>query len=184
MEIILMRHGKPCLNGSPKTSPYEMISWIKQYNQAAIGDDAPPDASRELAARVNRIITSASPRALASLQALGYQPDIIDAMFCEAELPVTHWRWPKLSPFYWSAIFRLAWLCGYSRNVESKKQAGQRAKIAAKRLISLAESGSVLLLGHGMMNHLIAKQLKQQGWSEELKQGNGYWHAAIYKYGE
>ncbi|MEE3661756.1 histidine phosphatase family protein [Brenneria sp. g21c3] len=183
MEIILMRHGKPSLGVSRKVSPYEMISWIERYNQAEIGDDSPPDAGRELAARATRIVASSSPRALASLQALGYRPDVIDALFCEAELPVTHWRWPRLSPFYWGFIFRLAWLCGYRRHVESKHQARQRAYLAANQLIALAESGSVLLLGHGMMNHLIAKQLQRQGWSEERKQGHGYWRAAIYKRG-
>lgn len=177
-----MRHGKPCLNGRSKVSPCEMTSWIEQYNQAGIGDDRPPDANRKLASRASGIFTSSAPRALASVRALGYKPDVIDAMFCEAELPVMNWRWPALSPFYWSFIFRLAWLCGYSRNVEPKEKAGQRAKIAANRLISHAESGSVLLLGHGMFNHLIAKQLKQQGWTKESEQGYGYWCAAIYKH--
>ncbi|QTF10818.1 histidine phosphatase family protein [Brenneria izadpanahii] len=176
-----MRHGKPCLNGRPKVSPFEMKAWFEQYNQAGIGDDLPPDTGRKLASRASCIIASPAPRALASVRALGYEPNVIDAMFCEADLPVTHWRGPALSPFCWSFIFRLAWLCGYSRDVESKEKAGRRAKIAANRLISYAESGSVLLLGHGMFNHLIATRLKQEGWSEERNQGNGYWRAAIYK---
>lgn len=42
---------------------------------------------------------------------------------------------------------------------------GLRAKLAAQRLMELEhESGSILLIGNGIFNRLIAKQLKMQGY--------------------
>ncbi|MGL5453854.1 MAG: phosphoglycerate mutase [Citrobacter telavivensis] len=41
-------------------------------------------------------------------------------------------------------------------------------------------NGPVLLMGHGVMNRLIAKELVSMGWKEYRRQGNGYWNAVIY----
>nr|WP_244309277.1 hypothetical protein [Pseudomonas duriflava] len=51
------------------------------------------------------------------------------------------------------------------------------------KLVSLSEeaSGTVLLLGHGIMNRLIAKQLKRRGWEQNVKQGSDYWSYAIFE---
>lgn len=74
------------------------------------------------------------------------------------------------------------WLCGFSRNVEPLGIAKQRAVQAVDILVTSvkASNGPVLLMGHGVMNRLIAKELISQGWKERRRQGNGYWNAAIY----
>ncbi|HJE68756.1 hypothetical protein [Pseudomonas oryzihabitans] len=43
---------------------------------------------------------------------------------------------------------------------------------------------NVLLLGHGVMNRLIARQLQRQGWVEVSKSGSGYWGFAVYEKAE
>lgn len=75
------------------------------------------------------------------------------------------------------------WLSGLSRNVERVGKAKQRAAQAANSLVGLAKAsdGPVLLMGHGVMNRLIAGELRSLGFKEYCSQGNGYWNASIYR---
>ncbi|NVZ20931.1 histidine phosphatase family protein [Pseudomonas costantinii] len=179
-----MRHGEPALAATHKISMSEMKDWIEHYNRSEITRQPVPDASTQLAATATVIVSSNAPRALTSAQALGLEPAVVDALFCEAQLPHGDWRLPRLSPFTWAFIFRVLWLCGYSRNVESAGAARLRASTAAQRLQSLAGEGPVLLLGHGVMNRMIAKQLLADGWTRQQRNGSQYWSAAVYRYGD
>ncbi|EPP6253016.1 histidine phosphatase family protein, partial [Cronobacter sakazakii] len=42
----------------------------------------------------------------------------------------------------------------------------------------------VLLMGHGIMNRLIARSLVRQGWREIRKPEKGYWGAGVYRLAE
>ncbi|QXI48815.1 MULTISPECIES: histidine phosphatase family protein [Pseudomonas] len=178
-EIILMRHGQPALVAGKKVSARDMQGWIDGYDRAGITDQPVPAASLQLATRARVIVSSTAPRALSSLQALGLAPSHVDALFCEAQLPFGQWRLPRLSPFTWAFILRLLWLCGYSRDVETVSAARLRASIAAQRLLSLASEGPVMLLGHGLMNRMIARQLMAQGWTRRSHNGSHYWSAVV-----
>lgn len=180
-EIILMRHGQPHLAGIGKVSPRGMQRWIADYEQSAITDLPPPQASAALAARARVIVSSSAPRALTSVAALGLEPDRVDGMFCEAQLPYGRWPLPRLSPFTWAFVLRMLWLCGAHGQVESARKATARAQAAARQLQSLADNGSVLLLGHGFMNRMIARHLKAGGWERHSSSGSGYWSAAVYR---
>ena len=66
----------------------------------------------------------------------------------------------------------------------------ERVEIAKKRAIQAADilvafakesDGPVLLMGHGVMNRLIARELKSLGFKKYCCQGNGYWNASIYR---
>ena len=181
-EIILMRHGQPQLANVDKVSALEMQDWIEHYNRSEITQQPVPDASQRLAASATVIASSSAPRALSSVQALGLKPVLVDAVFCEAQLPFGHWKRPRLSPFTWAFILRILWLCGYSGSVESANTARLRASKAAELLQSLTGEGSVLLLGHGFMNRMIAKQLVKDGWVRHTRNGSQYWSAAVYRY--
>ncbi|AYG43692.1 histidine phosphatase family protein [Pseudomonas sp. Leaf58] len=176
-----MRHGQPELGATDKMSALDMKKWIEQYDQSEITKQPVPDASLQLAATATVIVSSSAPRALSSLQALGLQPTLVDALFCEAQLPYARWKLPRLSPFTWAFILRVLWLCGYSRHVESVDTARVRARMAAQRLQSLASEGPVLLVGHGVMNRMIAKQLTADGWTRQARNGSQYWSAAVYR---
>jgi broad specificity phosphatase PhoE len=180
MEIILMRHGKPIVDQLARIAPVEMGRWIESYNLSVVETDNVPAASLHLAASPAIVVASTSSRTLSSVQALGRIPVITDPLYCEAELPFTLWRFPRLSPFIWVAFFRLLWFCGYSRGTASLQATQTRARVAAQRLISLAEQGNVLLVGHGIMNRLIGKELIALGWSCLKKQKRSYWSAGIY----
>ncbi|MDX7857563.1 MULTISPECIES: hypothetical protein [Aeromonas] len=176
-----MRHGQPKLAGTDKMSALEMKDWIEQYDSSDITKYPVPDASRQLAATAKVIVSSNLPRALTSVQALGLKPALIDGLFCEAQLPYGHWILPRLSPFAWAFILRILWLWGYSHRVESVGTAKMRASTTAQRLQSLASEGPVLLLGHGFMNRMIARQLEADGWTRQTGNGSQYWSATVYQ---
>jgi len=182
MEIILMRHGKPSFTGYSRVTSLEMNEWISQYDLSDTGSDMPPQSCKALASSALHIISSPLPRALSSLKALGREPDLIDEVFREADLPLFGMPAFKLSPIVWASLFRVMWLCGISRNVESLGIAKQRAVQAADILVMSAKvsNGPVLLMGHGVMNRLIAKELISLGWKACRRQGSGYWNAGIY----
>lgn len=180
MKIILMRHGLPILASDQRVSPFEMKQWIKQYDQSIVGLEGVPNSSLRLAKSAVSIVSSTAPRALSSLQAMGCSASVIDAVFCEAQMPTMCWRFPRLSPFFWTAIFRILWFCGYAPDAESVQAARVRARTAAERLVSLAEGGIVLLMGHGIMNRLIANELLALGWVGQPNHERRYWSAGIY----
>jgi hypothetical protein len=39
----------------------------------------------------------------------------------------------------------------------------------------------VLLLGHGFMNRMIARQLEADGWTRQTGNGSQYWSATVYQ---
>lgn len=180
MTIILMRHGKPSLPRMGWITPAEMGRWIEHYNRAEVAAQGVPIVSLELACSAACVVTSTAPRALSSAQALGHLPSVTDAVFCEAELPFALWQFPRLPPIIWAAFFRLLWFFGYSRGSDSIRATQARAKEAANKLIVLAESGSVLLVGHGIMNRFIAKELIAMGWSGPRRHKDHYWSASVY----
>lgn len=175
-----MRHGKPLLTQTGWIAPVEMEGWIEHYNLSEVEADGMPITSLKLANSAACIVASTASRSLSSVQALGHTASIADAAFCEAQLPFALWRFPRLSPFVWAAFFRLLWFFGYSRGADSIQVTKTRAKAAAQKLIPLAEKGSVLLVGHGIMNRLIAKELIALGWSGSTKQQSNHWSASVY----
>ncbi|EOC1348239.1 histidine phosphatase family protein [Cronobacter turicensis] len=183
MEIILMRHGRPAITNSGSLLARDMPDWITRYDLAGTGNDLPPEANRELATTAGIVISSDLPRALSSLKALGCEPVHTDALYREAELPVYGVGRLRLSPQAWSGIFRVLWLCGLSGNAETLRTAKQRAAKAAENLVTLAGNAEspVLLMGHGIMNRLIAHILMRQGWREIRKPGKGYWGTGVYR---
>ena len=88
IKIILMRHGEPVLAQTGRITPTEMERWIKLYNFAEVKADSAPIASLQWANSTTCIVASTAPRALSSVQALGHTASVVDAVFCEAQLPV------------------------------------------------------------------------------------------------
>ena len=180
MTIILMRHGKPVLRQSGWITPAEMAGWIDHYNLSEVETDGTPIASLQLANSATCIVASTTQRALSSVQVLNHTVTITDSVFCEAQLPFALWRFPQLPPSVWVVFFRLLWLLGYSRGADSIQVTKIRAKSAAHKLIALAENGTVLLVGHGIMNRLIATELNTLGWVGPKKQESHFWGTSVY----
>lgn len=102
-------------------------------------------------------------------------------MFGETNIPHFGRGSLSLPVGVWVVLLRVMWLFGFSKNGESFKQAKKRARLAADKLIALAEvHQDVLLVGHGFFNHFIAKELKKRGWQMSSKPSNGYWEYGVF----
>ena len=181
MQIILMRHGKPKLAPTRWLAPCDMGHWMAQYDQAGVHTDAIPPASLAIARLARVVITSPLHRSQSSARALGHPAPRVDALFSEAPLPQVRWACPRLPPFLWAALFRIGWLLGYARGVDPFALVSQRARAAGTELIRRAEEGPVLLIGHGIMNRLIARELKSAGWTAATGHRSGHWSAVSFQ---
>lgn len=80
-------------------------------------------------------------------------------------------------------MFRLLCFFGYSSNGESLREAKLQASKGVNRLEEIAaNSGSVLLIGHGFINRLIAKALLSKGWQGPVNPGKQFWEFGVYDY--
>lgn len=151
----------------------------------ASGIAATPAPSGELCKRVSKaglVVCSDLLRAVESARMLApLQTPVADALFREAALP-TGIRVPILLRAHtWAAISRALWLLGWSGSGESLIEARSRAGQAADRLIYYSrERGSVALVAHGVINLLIARQLRARGWQGRWVTRLGNWSSSTF----
>lgn len=183
MKIVLMRHGKPDFDFSRRISADDFARIANEYDTAQLAD-TPPVAAITIARQCQAVVCSDLIRSPLSAQALGCKDVALTSpLFRESPLPYPDSGSFRLSLTTWAVLLRIAWLLGYSRNAESFRGARQRAQEATWHLADLAvEHGSVLLVGHGVMNRLLAKALRKQGWQETLTPGSSHWSFGVYEY--
>jgi len=183
MKIIIFRHGKVDYPPITMLSACELVEWAHAYNTNQLDKESQPtEKAKQVAVSVNAVVCSELPRSIESAQVLGVNEiTYSNSLFNEAGLPIAGWNFPKLSVRIWAIFFRLAWLMGYSNNSETKKDAKQRASLAAKKLIELAESHkSVAFIGHGIMNRFIADELRYLGWVGPKSPAKNYWEYGVF----
>jgi len=183
IKIILARHGRPAWDFRTPIPGHAFAEWRRGE------DDAPLDPSHRPSAELEQLIRqakclAASPlrrsRDSAQLLAPSTVP-LIDACFREAELPCAIRSSLRLRPDVWGWLARSAWFCGWSAGVESFRTARERAAKAATILIARADaSGAVLLVGHGLMNVLIARHLRTAGWRGPRFPSSQHWAFGVY----
>lgn len=190
MRIVLLRHGEPITNFSDmyrrKFSANELKPLITAFNESGLNiKKMPPSGALSVAKSCKATVCSDLPRSIESAKALGVQNiDLIDSVFREAEMPHPEWRYPRLALLTWFIIMRTLWFLGYHNNTgEPISSAKNRADTAFLKLKQMAdEHGSVILIGHGILNHLLAKRLRSNGWRGPKNPGNRYWGYGIYEY--
>jgi broad specificity phosphatase PhoE len=183
VQIILMRHGRPMLESHLKLSAQEYGLWVERYNMSGIDRRySPPPAAMEQARRCSYFVCSNLPRSLESLEALGINgADICDALFREMEMPSAAWRRPRLPAWGWSALFRFIWIMGYTENAESFTSARKRARRCGQKLVEVSVLHvDILFVGHGLLNRLIGKFLRDEGWTWSERSTGRYWESDTY----
>ncbi len=166
MKIVLLRHGRTSLPPWPWIPACELGRWIDAYNASGTRDNAPPAAARGAADQCTLIVTSDLLRSVESGRVLGSRtPMISNGLFREAGLPYGSAVFIRMPPSVWAVLFRFLWSFGFKTNGESLQAFRERAQSAAMLLISLARKhDSVLLVGHGLVNSYIARELLSAGW--------------------
>jgi len=187
MKVVIQRHGEPDIGKWGKISSSEMGRWINCYNESGVVLDNKPCSESLSHIKNSFVVCSSLERSKHSAKLVEVDTFISDSSFCEAELPVVNVPLLKLAPHTWSIIFRIFWFLGVSKNVESRMAISSRVKIACKALENLAEEHSnVVLIGHGIMNRLIAKELLRRGWGGEAApngkkyHGYSYWEYSVF----
>jgi len=184
MRIILLRHGKTSLQPWPWIKAGELGHWIDAYNAAGIREIAPTAAAMAITRQCKVIVSSDLLRSMESGRALGSgKPIISDGMFREAGLPYSAVTFLKMPPYVWAVTFRVAWALGFKENGESIYTFRERIRNAADRLISLAHKhDSVLLVGHGLINRYLARELLSSGWQGPGKTKIRHWGHTTYTF--
>ena len=182
LDIALARHGPLVLEDEPWISPQKFGGWIERYQCASIDSSEPPALIKAIAAQ-STIVCSTALRCVESAQRIAPGREILaDALYREAELPHSLWSRPKLPAAIWAAVFRVAWFGGFSTGAESYGEAIVRARGAAQQLMSLAGArGPVLMIGHGIVNLLIARQLLALGCRGPKRPSTGHWQLSRYR---
>ncbi len=183
MKIILLRHGKPEMPRCGRVTALEMQEWIRSYNAAGIDREHPaPAGTVKAACDCAAVVCSDLPRSIQSAHVLNVERiNYSDALFRETDLPFANWNSLRLSPYAWAALFRALWLFGRTGSGESYVSARFRSVACAEKLARLASThGSVLLVGHGLINHFIAKELLSKGWRGPSNPGKRHWSFGVY----
>jgi len=181
--IILIRHGRPAIALSPRTSHRGFSDYIDAYEAAGLDPASlPPRELSDLVQELESVFTSGRPRAQESARALAPKAELIaDPLFAEAPLaspriPLLKMRVPK-----WAVVSRLLWHAGYHPQIEDFRKARHRARQAADLLIAKAQGGDVALVAHGYFNAMIGRQLRKRGFLRTGSHRVRYWNAVIYE---
>ena len=187
MEISLIRHGKSEWIENDKIAFGDFKKWVENYDAHGVSEETVyPVMTIEKVEAAKLVITSDLNRSIVSAKLLNSTTKtIVDALYRETELPrklrILHNI--KLKPKTWAVILRLLWFSGYSNQCESLEQARYRALQASQKLISYAsEYDSIVLVGHGFFNMLIAKELKKAGWKGRKGTRAKHWNCTTYVY--
>jgi broad specificity phosphatase PhoE len=178
MEIVLMRHGRPQIEGAARMTPKAFREFMAAYDQAPLDRTLQPsDEARSIAAGCGRVVCSDLARSIESAAVLGH--DVVhlrDEMFREILMPHAPLSYPTLSAVGWVMIFRTLQFFGYSMGAESLAAGNRRAARCAARLIELVHGQPrVLFIGHSAMNYLIARRLNRLGWVGPDPRLQRYW---------
>lgn len=180
--IILLRHGEVDITNNKSISSKEFKKWIMQYDNSDIKSEF--SSKNEISSLLNEadiLICSKLKRSIQSLEIFDKLAFESSEIFNEVQLPSFNTKLVKLKAKTWLVFFRLLWFFGYSKNCESYKSTKQRAQKAALKLMQLStEHETVVLVGHGIMNKLIQKELILNKWKKTNKSQNKNWDYSVF----
>jgi len=184
--IILVRHGKPAIETSPRTSHHGFRRYIDEYEEAGLDPaSAPPDELKDLVTGLDAVFTSGSPRAHHSARTLLPEADLIaDPLFGEAPLAAPRIPLLKMKVPKWAVVSRLMWHAGYHPEIENYRRAKHRAAQAADILVERAhKNGAAVLVAHGYFNAMIGRVLRKRGYRKLGSHRARFWNVVIYEHG-
>ncbi|WP_066307007.1 histidine phosphatase family protein [Bacillus sp. FJAT-29814] len=183
MEITLIRHGQSLWTENKSMTSHEFKKWVEQYDSKGVSEETSyPQETLEKIKAAAIVITSDLKRSLESAEYLKPNVTVIsNSLFRETEMPFAQIGGLRLHASMWAVILRCLWFMGYSNGCESVKEAKRRAEAAAKFLVERAEEHqSVVLVGHGFFNRMIARELKKYGWIGNRKMSAKHWDSTTF----
>jgi broad specificity phosphatase PhoE len=182
MEIVLVRHGRPTALVGTLISGRDLGTWLAGFNQAGLAEAAaPPLRLQELVKAAGFVLASDVVRSIESAKLLPSGSVRIDPDLREAVLPSSMGVAIRLPAAAWVVIARMAWWLNWCRSEEPIAAARARARRAADRLCALAsQHGTVAVIGHGVFNRFIARQLLARGWRGPRIMASAHWAASRF----
>ena len=175
-KIILMRHSEVDIDYSNKISPYDFKNWVVKYNNSDIKSNiSKKDSIEKVLEESNIILCSNLKRSIDSVKQFDKNIFGTNDLFNEFEIPFFKSKLLKLNPKVWLVFFRFLWFFGYSNGCESFRESRLRVEKAVDRLVDLStEYDSITLVGSGLINRFIGKELIKRNWinSRKLKNKN------------
>ena len=178
-----MRHGEVDLRRDKKISAQKFAKWMIDYDDANIKENfSSKDEIKKLFDITNILVCSKLKRSLQSIEVFNKKAYLCDEIFNEAPLPYLSWNFLKLNSKMWLVFLRILWLFSYSKNCKSIQETRKRAKKATQKLIKLSKDKNVpiILIGHGVFNKLIKKELLFLRWKEVKKSNSKNWDYGIF----
>jgi broad specificity phosphatase PhoE len=180
-QIILARHGRSSFNDRAPIAGHEFCAWVRRYDECGIDRNTlPPEALRALAASAACVLTSDLPRSIESGRALAgnaeVEPDLREAGLPDRiSIPI------RLHPDICVILARLAWWMNLGACAETVAGVRARAGRVADRLDESARKhGTVLVVGHGMLNRFLATGLRERGWFGPRTLPRAHWSFARF----
>ena len=176
-KITFIRHAKVNKDSSTPITAQMLKHWEKAYNDAPIIDEIPQNEDlHQVLNEVDFVFSSTLRRSKDSLALLNVTVNESHSLFNEAQIPALEGDFIKLTPTKWLVLFRLLSLLGFGRWAVTLKKTKAQAKEAASMLIKQTiEYDNVVLMGHGVMNWLISKELQVLGWEIQGKSEHHNW---------
>jgi broad specificity phosphatase PhoE len=184
MRIILVRHGRPAISTSHRTSHRGFSAYIDAYEAAGLDPTCvPPEEVQDLLKELSAVYTSDRPRSQDSARALAPDAELIaDPLFVEAPLASPHIPLLRIKVPTWAVMSRILWHAGYHPEIENYRRAKQRAKRAADILTGRAKlDGVAALVAHGYFNAILGRELHHRGFRKRGSHRARYWNAVIYE---
>ena len=184
MRIVLIRHGRPAIATSPRTSHAEFRTYIDDYEAAGLDPaSAPPEELQDLVREIGAIFTSDRPRSTGSARALAPNAELIaDPLFAEAPLASPRIPLLRMTVPKWAVMARILWHAGYHPEIENYRKAKHRAAEAADILMKRAGAdGDAALVAHGYFNLMIGRELRHRGFRRSGSHRVKYWNAVTYE---
>ena len=183
--IVLVRHGRIAWSFLTLIPGYALSEWRRGEDAAPLDTSYRPPPGGELERLIGTAASLAASPLRRSLESARFlapaAKPLIDARFREADLPVAIRSAVRLPAKVWAGFARVAWFAGWADGVESFRAARARAASAAAILCEHAETGgAVVLVGHGLMNILIAGHLRAAGWRGPRLPSQRHWGYAVY----
>ena len=183
MRIILIRHGRPNIPVSPRTSHREFRTYIDAYEEAGLDPESmPPEELQDLLREIDAIFTSERRRSKDSARALAPHAELIaDPLIAEAPLASPPIPLRKMRRAKWAVVARILWHAGYHPEIENYRRAKHRASQAADILVARANrDGAAALVAHGYFNLIIGRELRQRGFAKSGSHRARFWNSVIY----
>ncbi|CAM3693663.1 phosphoglycerate mutase family protein [Pontibacter korlensis] len=175
--IFLIRHARPLLPHEGLFDVEAARSYISAYDTAQVEEFVLQHETLPYQ-HVTKVYCSTLVRSQLTARAIfGEEVELlIDHTFREFERRIFTLPLMRLPIKVWLLSARLLWFLGFnSRDIETFRQARARARQAAEKLAQDAlQHNTTVLVGHGLLNSFIRRELKRMGWKASIKGGNDF----------